>query len=302
MNAIAPRRDFNALIPAVLSGVSDNTKDVYARSLRQFFAWFEDIQPSDGLSRTTIMAYRDWLLARKLAPSTVNLALSAIKRLVAEAAANGWMDEAHAYHCQKVKSCRVKPLRLGRWLNLDESLRILEAPPADTLVGKRDRAALWLMLGCGLRIEEACTVQVEQIEEVSGRVVLRDVAGKGEKRRLVPVPANGYKAIYDWLQAAGIESGPILRTLERVKGNEFVLQGDIDPNSLRVRVTKWARSIGLKITPHDLRRTFGGLARHGGAEIGMIQRTYGHASSDTTDRYLGNIVDLEVAPCDLTGL
>jgi len=56
----------------------------------------------------------------------------------------------------------------------------------------------------------------------------------------------------------------------------------------------------LKVTvkPHDLRRTFGKLAHKGGARIEQIQRSYGHASIQTTEKYLGIDQDLEDAPCD----
>jgi len=47
-----------------------------------------------------------------------------------------------------------------------------------------------------------------------------------------------------------------------------------------------------------LRRTFGKLAHQGGARIEQIQRSYGHATIQTTERYLGVEQDLVDAPCD----
>ena len=57
-----------------------------------------------------------------------------------------------------------------------------------------------------------------------------------------------------------------------------------------------------KITPHDLRRTFAKLAHQGQAPLEQIQITLGHASIQTTERYLGLAQNLHNAPCDRLGL
>jgi integrase len=54
----------------------------------------------------------------------------------------------------------------------------------------------------------------------------------------------------------------------------------------------------LRIAPHDLRRTFAKLAFKGGAKLDQIQLSLGHASIQTTERYLGVQQDLADAPCD----
>ena len=67
-------------------------------------------------------------------------------------------------------------------------------------------------------------------------------------------------------------------------------------------VVAYGRKIGLKITPHDLRRTFAKLAHQGQAPLEQIQLSLGHASIVTTERYLGVRQDLHDAPCDRLGL
>jgi integrase len=300
---LVPAPDYTALIPPVLAALeSPNSKKAYNLALQRFFRWYGETRPAEGLSRSTLVTYREHLLDLKLAPKSVNLALSAIKKLVSEAAENGWLDAPTAWSLSKVPGAKARKTRTGRWLTLEEARTLLSLPDTTTLIGKRDAAMLWLLLGCGLRRAEASGVRIEQIEEREGRVILRDVKGKGEKVRIVPVPANGYAAIYDWLEHSGLTSGPILR---RIKPNAVFGMSVDDPmtaNSIYQRVKYWGKAIGVQIAPHDLRRTFGGLARNGGAEIGAIQRTYGHASSDTTDKYLGDIQDFSSSPCDMTGL
>jgi len=55
---------------------------------------------------------------------------------------------------------------------------------------------------------------------------------------------------------------------------------------------------GLRVAPHDLRRTFAKLSREGGASIEQIQHSLGHSSLTTTERYLGLEQDLSSAPGD----
>ncbi len=59
---------------------------------------------------------------------------------------------------------------------------------------------------------------------------------------------------------------------------------------------------GGEVAPHDLRRTFAKLAYKGGSGVDQIQLSLGHASIQTTERYLGVDQNLTDAPCDRLGL
>ena len=79
--------------------------------------------------------------------------------------------------------------------------------------------------------------------------------------------------------------------------------GPITPQAVFEAVVSYARQAGLgKITPHDLRRTFAKLAHLGRAPLEQIQISLGHASIQTTERYLGLKQNLHDAPCDRLGL
>ncbi len=56
------------------------------------------------------------------------------------------------------------------------------------------------------------------------------------------------------------------------------------------------------IAPHDLRRTFAKLADKAGAPLAQIQKTLGHASIQTTEKYIGYDLDLHNAPSDYVKL
>jgi integrase/recombinase XerD len=77
----------------------------------------------------------------------------------------------------------------------------LEAPPADTLKGQRDRAILATLLYHGLRCEELCTLTVGSIHQREGVPHIR-VEGKGDKVRYLPLHVTAQRLIAAYLQEA----------------------------------------------------------------------------------------------------
>jgi integrase len=74
------------------------------------------------------------------------------------------------------------------------------------------------------------------------------------------------------------------------------------PQSVFEVVVGYGERIGVKLAPHDLRRTFANLAYKGHAPLEQIQISLGHASIQTTERYLGVRQDFTDAPCDRLGI
>jgi integrase len=129
--------------------------------------------------------------------------------------------------------------------------------------------------------------------------VLVDMVGKGKRIRTVPMPAWSKVAIDVWVQAAAITGGPLLRPVN--KGDHIVGTG-LTAQAIFNVIVQYGDRISVKIAPHDLRRTFAKLAHTGHAALEQIQLSLGHASIQTTERYLGVEQDLSDAPCDHLGL
>jgi integrase len=177
--------------------------------------------------------------------------------------------------------------------------RCSRCPIARPTKGKRDRALLCLLIGCGLRREELALLTIEHIQQRDARWVLVDLVGKGSRIRTVPMPAWTKLAIDQWVTGAGIGDGRLLRAVN--KGDRIVGVG-MTAQSIFEVVERYGQRIGLQIAPHDLRRTFAKLAHKGHAALEQIQISLGHASIQTTERYLGIEQDLTDAPCDHLGL
>jgi hypothetical protein len=112
-----------------------------------------------------------------------------------------------------------------------------------------------------------------------------DLVGKGGHIRTVPIPNWVKTALDDWTAAAGISEGKIFRAVART---DKVWGDGISQNAVWYVVKGCSEKAGLQhIAPHDLRRTCAKLCHTNGGEIEQIQFLLGHASVQTTERYLG---------------
>jgi len=282
------------------SVTSPESKRAYGKGITDFFIWRSAKLPGSRFTKATVQAYKAHLVSLGLASSTVNVRMSAIRRLAVEAADNGLMDAELASGIGRVKGVKREGTRTGNWLTLQQAESFINLPDVVTLKGKRDRALLAIMIGCGLRREETAILTLEHIQQRDGRWVIVDLIGKGGRVRTVPMPPWSKAAIDEWTGAAAFVSGRVFRPINkggRVTGDSMTAQ------SIFETIKFYGEKIGLKeIAPHDLRRTFAKLAHKGRAALEQIQLSLGHASIQTTERYLGVQQDLTDAPCDHLGL
>ena len=283
---------------------SDNTRRAYGRALLSgsgavlgFLPWLA--QSGETMSKAAVNAYRRYLEAAGLAASSINQALAAVRKLAAEAADGGWLPDSVAQSIKAAPGVKARGVRAGNWLTQAQAQALIDAPNPTTLAGLRDRLLVGLLVGCGLRRDEAARLTAGDVQQRDGRWVIVDLIGKGGRVRTAPMP-SWVKATADaWMSAAGITDGPLLRPVN--KGGR-VGKGPMTAQAVYARVAGYADRLGLEIAPHDLRRTFAQLARKGHAPIEQIQLSLGHASIATTERYLGGRLDLANAACDVLGL
>jgi site-specific recombinase XerD len=288
------------MIELVTDSVSSpSTKRNYARSLRDFLTWYRETGQQQ-FSKATVQRYAAELDEAGYSAANINQRLSAIRKLAREAADNGVMPEAIANGIKAVKGKRQEGRRTGNWLIKEQAEMLLSAPAKDTLKGLRDRAILGVFLGCGLRRQELAGLTFDHIRQRDARWVIVDLVGKRGKVRTVPMPSWTKVLIDRWAKAAGISTGRIFRPVNKgghLSGDEMTAQ------AIYKTLSEYVQACDLgDVAPHDLRRTFAKLAHKGGAPIEQIQLSLGHASVQTTERYLGVEQNLTDAPCDHLGL
>ena len=222
--------------------------------------------------------------------------MSAIRKLAAEAADNGLLAPELAAGIIRVKGVKATGVRVGNWLSLQQAQDLLSAPDTTTMKGQRDRAMLALLLGCGLRRSEIATLTFAHIQSRDGRWCIVDLVGKHGRVRTTPVPTWVKVAVDAWTLAAGIGDGRIFRPVNR---GDRVAGERMGEKVVWQMLQEYAKAVGLTgIAPHDLRRTCAKLCRSAGGELEQIQMLLGHASVQTTERYLGTKQDLVYAPND----
>jgi integrase len=158
------------------------------------------------------------------------------------------------------------------------------------LRGKRDRAILALLIGCGLRRAELVALGLEDFQVREEHWVIADLIGKGKHIRTVPVPAWAKRVVDEWTDAASISTGAVFRRVGRLGK---IWGASLTPKAIWHIVKAVAKRADIKnLAPHDLRRTCARLCHLAGGELEQIQFLLGHASVQTTERYYVRKVDM----------
>lgn len=194
--------------------------------------------------------------------------------------------------------CRQpKGSKAHTWLSQAEVKALLDTC-GPNVEGRRDRLALGLLAAAGLRRSEAVALRFDDVklQPASGmiRTVLA-VRGKGAKSRVVPISDALANAIDRWAGRLGQPHGRILRSL----GRDRIPGEGLTGTAVYHLVQKRGAMIGKPgLQPHDLRRTYAQLGYEAGVPITQISTLLGHASVETTQRYLNLELDLETTVSD----
>jgi integrase/recombinase XerC len=185
--------------------------------------------------------------------------------------------------------------RLPNHLSVDDTFRLLEAPPADTAAGLRDRALLEVVYSCGLRVSELVGLDWSDVDASLGVVRVR---GKGRKERIVPIGQSALAA----LDAYRARLGELCRQGRRDPDAVFLNQrgGRLTVRSVARFVDRYTLSGGVagKVSPHALRHSFATHLLGAGADLRAIQEMLGHASLSTTQQYTHVDLDQLMATYD----
>ncbi len=273
---------------------SIHSKRNYAKALDDLFAF----SASRPLSRALLMEYRTTI--DHLSPSTINVRLSAIRKLVGEARRNGMIGLEEAANLSDVPNVPQKGTRLGNWLTREQAKALLAVPDRSTLKGKRDYVIIALLVGCALRRQELASLKIEAIQLREGRWVIVDLRGKGGRIRTVAVPMWVKQGIDVWMAAARIEKGRLLRPISK---SGKIVRDELGDWAIWSVVEQSSKQIGIEhFGAHDLRRTCAKLCRKSGGDLEQIKFLLGHSSIQTTERYLGSEQEIEIAVNDNLGL
>ena len=197
-------------------------------------------------------AWRVALEARGLGSISINVRITAVRKLAVEAADNGLLAPELAAGITRIKGVKSKGVRVGNWLSIRQAQTLLNTPDVSTKKGLRDRAMLAVLLGCGLRRSEVAALTFKHIQQRDGRWCIVDLVGKHGRVRTIPMPTWVTVAIEAWTQAAGVAEGHVLRPVNRADQ----VQGErMSEKVVWQLLQPYAKAAGVPgIAPHDLRR------------------------------------------------
>ncbi len=172
--------------------------------------------------------------------------------------------------------------KLPVFLSVEEIDRIIGQIDQSTPEGKRNKAMLETLYGCGLRVSELITLKISDLHFREGFI---KITGKGDKERLVPVGTVAEREITYYLQE--------VRPLGKVgSGQEdYVFLNRRGHHLSRVMVFHIIKGLaersGIKkqISPHTFRHSFATHLVEGGADLRAVQEMLGHESITTTEIY-----------------
>jgi site-specific recombinase XerD len=266
------------LIESCLNGLAPNTRRAYQARIRNWLHW------SKGaiLSRQSVKQHIRALELSGASAQVRNQALAALKKLAREALELDLMDAVSAGQIDSIRTTKASGIRTGCWLTVEQAKALLLSVDRTTIIGKRDAAALALLMGAGLRRDEVCQIRFDQLNWRAG-CQIQNLIGKGNRVRTIKLAPWGVDLLKDWIHYPSADTSPfVMRSF-----HNGAINGSLSPAAVRDIVRHYGSRIGLPdLNPHDLRRTFAKLARAGGAQLETIQRSLGHASLRTTEIYL----------------
>ncbi|MDO4319896.1 MAG: site-specific tyrosine recombinase XerD [Bacteroidales bacterium] len=260
-------------------GLSENTREAYLSDLDRLQTWlaedgidFYEVEIGD-LERFVAALYD-----LGISPRSTARIISGIKSAFRYLKLEGEVDPNPALLLDSPRTGKHLP----EVLTVDEIDAMISAIPDDSPTGRRNRAIIETMYGCGLRVSELCNLEFSRID-FDRQIAI--ITGKGDKERLVPMSDTSIEAIRAYLDdraAVHVKSGEDNIVFLNVRGHRLSRQMIF----IFLRQLAEAAGISKTISPHTLRHSFATHLLEGGANLRAIQQMLGHESIATTEIYL----------------
>jgi integrase/recombinase XerD len=270
---------------------SENTSDAYAYAFQLLFVYTAErlkVQPCDLLleqiNAPLIVDFLGYLeTARSNSPSSRNLRLAAIKSFMRYVQYRVPLALAQIQRILAIPAKKTET-RLIHYLARDELQAILDAPDPSTRDGIRDRAMLHVCFAAGLRVSELVGLQRNELVLHPKATVL--VHGKGRRERSLPLWKEAARALRAWLSVRGAVLAPEVFVSARGHamtraGFEYVLRKHVQSASARC-----PSLLQKRVSPHVLRHSCAMTVLAATNDIRKVSLWLGHASIQTTERYL----------------
>lgn len=230
-------------------------------------------KPPQAVTREDVDRFVEDQLERGLAATTVNRRLVALHELfeylAEENPAEEWPNPVN-WKRHRVKENKPLP-RDVKEADIERLFSHIDHP--------RDKALFRLMLDVGLRVGEVVELQLSDLEPQRNNALSRmKVRGKGQKERYVWLMPETRAVLQEWLdqRPAGSNQALFITRL----GKAFSVRG------VQERLSHYCRRAEVKVSPHQLRHSFGRRMAEGGMPVTSLAAMLGHEQVHTTQVYI----------------
>ncbi len=267
---------------ALEKNASAHTVKSYREDLTQALEFLRTKLPGRALdpallTTRLLRAHTVWLHDQGYAKTTIARRIAAVRSWCRFLCRQGTLTANPADGLRGPRQDKKLPHFLGE----EAVAHLLEAPPAGTPLGLRDRAIFETLYSAGLRVSELTGLDLTEVDLDSG---LATVRGKGKRERLALLGPQALEAIRRWLEARGglvrPGKGPAALFLNK-NGTRLTSR------SVGRLLAKYLAQAGLdpRTSPHSLRHSFATHLLDRGADIRSVQELLGHRSLGTTQIY-----------------
>ncbi|MEE2961418.1 MAG: tyrosine-type recombinase/integrase [Myxococcota bacterium] len=256
--------------------LSINTARAYLADLRGLYDFARSRSEIDPYQWSSDLL-RAYLAFCRRDPASPIKATSMARKQSAFRAFYSWLlrDSPNGHNPSNLLESPKLPKALPKALDVDSILAMLQPPATMNVKALRAHSALTLLYGMGLRVQEVADLKHSDVDLLNQSV---RVIGKGDKERLVPIPAGCLLSLKGYAH-----------TRPQNAEDFFILGrngGSISVRTLARIVSAAAKeALGFHVTPHQLRHSFATHLLASGANLREIQSLLGHTNLSTTQRY-----------------
>ena len=274
------RKGFEAFLKLERS-LSQNSVSAYTRDIEKLVQYFEikgiDLAPKE-IRHDDLAEFINWLYEMGISARSQARIISGLKAFFKYLLLEDIIESSPADLIQGPKIGR----KLPEFLSISEIDELIAAIDLSKPEGERNRAILETMYSCGLRVSELVNLQMSNILEQEGFLL---VTGKGNKERIVPIGKAALRYINYYKEN-------FRNHMQVKKGEEDILFLNRRGKRLtRVMIFTIIKNLAEKagitknISPHTFRHSFATHLVDGGADLRAVQEMLGHESITTTEIY-----------------
>ena len=265
--------------------LSDHTINAYLQDVSQFVEFVTNHIGNESnlkyIANLKITDFRAFLANRRaqgIESRSLSRSLSGIKSLFKYLDEHKLVtnDAITTLKSPKISKTYPRPLTIESAKSTVSYETSLEEEP---WVAARNSAVLTLLYGCGLRINEALSLTLENAPTTNTNSI--KIVGKGGKERLVPILPVVIEAVELYLQLCPFNLSLKDKLFRGVRG------APLSPRIVQLAMEKLRGALGLpdSATPHALRHSFATHLLSNGSDLRSIQELLGHASLSSTQIY-----------------